>query len=104
MVCHIGLCSSDLAELPHRVTSIVKFVLRTFVLHISIASPVGESGKLQIASDMTQLEFALNSFMTDSTQSRRGSSGLETIGAEYRAVRAMRRVFFFFPLMLRCIG
>ena len=73
----------------------MKFVLRTFVLHVSIASPLGESGKLQIASDMTQLEFALNAFMTDSSQSRRGNSGLETIGVEYRAVRAMRRVLFF---------
>ena len=72
-----------------RVTSIAKYVMKIFVLHISIAFPLGESGKLQIASDMTQLEFALNAFITDSTQNRRGV-GLESIGAEYRAIRAMR--------------
>jgi len=63
--------------------------MKIFVLHISIAYPLGESGKLQIASDMTQLEFALNAFITDSAQNRRGV-GLESIGAEYRAIRAMR--------------
>ncbi|KIM45140.1 hypothetical protein M413DRAFT_441814 [Hebeloma cylindrosporum] len=74
-------------------TSIVKFVMRTFVLHISIASPLGESGKLQMASDMTGLEFALNAFIVDSTQNKRGGN-LESIGDEYRALRAMRPLFF----------
>jgi hypothetical protein len=71
------------------VTSIVKYVIRTFILHISIASPLGESGKLQMASDMTSLEFALNAFIADSTQNKRGGH-LELIGDEYRVLRAMR--------------
>ena len=70
-------------------TSIVKYVIRTFILHISIASPLGESGKLQMASDMTSLEFALNAFIADSTQNKRGGQ-LELIGNEYRVLRAMR--------------
>jgi conserved oligomeric Golgi complex subunit 5 len=71
------------------VTSIVKYVIRTFILHISIASPLGEGGKLQMASDMTSLEFALNAFIADNTQTKRGGS-LELIGDEYRVLRAMR--------------
>ena len=70
-------------------TSIVKYVIRTFILHISIASPLGESGKLQMASDMTSLEFALNAFIADNTQNKRGGQ-LELIGDEYRVLRAMR--------------
>jgi len=70
-----------------RVTSIVKYVIRIFVLHISIAHPLGESGKLQMASDMTNLEFALNVFI--SIDNKRGGN-LESIGDEYRALRAMR--------------
>ncbi|KAG2043692.1 Golgi transport complex subunit 5-domain-containing protein [Suillus americanus] len=42
-----------------RVLSIVKYVIRIFVLHASIAKPLGESGKLQLTTDMTELEFAL---------------------------------------------
>ena len=70
-------------------TSIVKYVIRTFILHISIASPLGESGKLQMASDMTSLEFALNAFIADNAQNKRGGN-LELIGDEYRVLRAMR--------------
>lgn len=71
--------------------------MRTFVLHISIASPLGESGKLQMASDMTGLEFALNAFIVDGAQSKRGGN-LESIGDEYRALRAMRWVEWTFIL------
>lgn len=85
------------ADRMSRTTSIVKFVMRTFVLHISIASPLGESGKLQMASDMTGLEFALNAFTVDGTQSKRGGN-LESIGDEYRALRAMRWVNVCFKL------
>jgi conserved oligomeric Golgi complex subunit 5 len=71
--------------------SIVKFVIRTFVLHVSIARPLGEGGKLQLTSDMTELEFALSAFMVENSQSKR-SSDLETIGDDYRALRALRLV------------
>ena len=69
--------------------SIVRSVIRTFVLHVSIAKPLGESGKLQLTSDMTDLEFALNAFMMDHPQSKRGGN-LESVGDEYRILRAMR--------------
>ncbi|KAJ6558556.1 Golgi transport complex subunit 5-domain-containing protein [Mycena vulgaris] len=75
------------------VISIVKFVIRTFVLHVSIAKPLGESGKLQLTSDMTELEFALSAFLVENAQSKRGGS-LETVGDDYRILRAMRPLLF----------
>ncbi|KIK67031.1 hypothetical protein GYMLUDRAFT_156005 [Collybiopsis luxurians FD-317 M1] len=77
----------------HELLSIVKFVLRTFVLHISIVQPLSESGKLQLTTDMTELEFALNTFMIDGIQGKRGGA-LESIGEEYRLLRAMRPLLF----------
>ncbi|KAJ7128889.1 Golgi transport complex subunit 5-domain-containing protein [Mycena crocata] len=75
------------------VISIVKFVIRTFVLHVSIAKPLGESGKLQLTSDMTELEFALSAFLVENVQNKRGGS-LETVGDDYRILRAMRPLLF----------
>ncbi|KAG2015937.1 hypothetical protein CC2G_009155 [Coprinopsis cinerea AmutBmut pab1-1] len=74
------------------VTSIAKFTIRNFLLHISIAKPLSESGKLQMTSDMAELEFALNSFMAEKGQ-KRGDENLQTID-EYRALRAMRPMLF----------
>ncbi|TFK75335.1 hypothetical protein BDN72DRAFT_954963 [Pluteus cervinus] len=75
------------------VLDIVRLVIRTFVLHVSIAKPLGESGKLQLTSDMTALEFALNAFMSDGTQNRRGGS-FESLGEEYKLLRALRPLLF----------
>jgi len=72
-----------------RVPGIVKHVIRTFVLHASIAKPLGEGGKLQLTTDMAELEFSLNAFLADGSQSKRDGS-LESIGEEYKALRAMR--------------
>ncbi|KAF5370568.1 hypothetical protein D9758_002084 [Tetrapyrgos nigripes] len=74
------------------VLSIVKYVLRTFVLHVSITKPLSESGKLQLTSDMTELEFALNTFLGDSSKSSRDN--LEIVGEEYKVLRAMRPLLF----------
>ncbi|ETW80568.1 hypothetical protein HETIRDRAFT_476235 [Heterobasidion irregulare TC 32-1] len=75
------------------VIAIVTHVIKTFVLHVSIAKPLNESGKLQLTSDMTELEFALSAFMLESPQSKRGGS-LDVIGEDYRALRAMRPLLF----------
>lgn len=72
-----------------RVISIVTFVIKTFVVHVSIAKPLSESGKLQLTSDMTELEFALSAFMVENPQSKRGGN-LEVIGEDYRILRALR--------------
>ncbi|KAJ3759655.1 Golgi transport complex subunit 5-domain-containing protein [Lentinula raphanica] len=76
------------------VISIVKFVLRTFVLHMSIAKPLGESGKLQLTTDMTELEFALSAFMIDSSQNQKRGGKLDSLGDEYWLLRAMRPLLF----------
>jgi hypothetical protein len=74
-----------------RLMSIVTFVIRSFVLHVSITRPLGEGGKLQLTSDMMELEFALNAFLTDNSQSKKGAN-LESVGDDYHALRAMRCV------------
>lgn len=74
-----------------RTIPIVKYVITTFVLHASIAKPLSETGKLQLTSDMTELEFALSAFMADKTQGKRGGDW-DSVGDEYRALRAMRYV------------
>jgi hypothetical protein len=71
--------------------SVTRHVLRTFVLHVSIAYPLGEVGKLQLTTDMTELEFALSAFLGDRAQSKRGGN-LQNVGDDYRALRAMRCV------------
>lgn len=58
-------------------------------MHASIVKPLGETGKLQLTSDMTEFEFALSAFMTDSVQKKRGFDW-EVVRDEYRALRAMR--------------
>ncbi|KAG0708347.1 Golgi transport complex subunit 5-domain-containing protein [Suillus ampliporus] len=71
------------------VLSIVKYIIRIFVLHASIAKPLGESGKLQLTTDMTELEFALGAFLGPSSK-----RGLEVAGEEYKMLRAMRPLLF----------
>ncbi|KAF8135795.1 hypothetical protein EV363DRAFT_1447546 [Boletus edulis] len=72
---------------------IVKYVIRMFVMHASIAKPLGECGKLQLTTDMAELEFSLNAFLADGSQSKRSGS-LESIGEEYKALRAMGPLLF----------
>ncbi|KZT41531.1 hypothetical protein SISSUDRAFT_1059461 [Sistotremastrum suecicum HHB10207 ss-3] len=73
--------------------SIASHVVRTFVLHASIAKPLSESGKLQLTSDMTELEFSISAFLGDNAQSRTGLK-LQSIGTEYKMLRAMRQILF----------
>jgi conserved oligomeric Golgi complex subunit 5 len=81
------------------VTSIAKYVIKTFLLHASIAKPLGETGKLQLTSDMTEFEFALSAFMADrpqqqQQQQRKRGVDWDRVGDEYRALRAMRQLLF----------
>ncbi|KAI0062836.1 hypothetical protein BV25DRAFT_1824872 [Artomyces pyxidatus] len=73
--------------------SVVRHVLKTFVLHVSIVKPLDESRKLHLTSDMTELEFALSAFLIENPQSKRGGN-LDTVGEDYRALRAMRPLIF----------
>ncbi|KAG8739425.1 hypothetical protein FRC10_005634 [Ceratobasidium sp. 414] len=73
-------------------TGVAKNVIRTFVLNASIIQPLGEAGKLQLTSDMTELEFSLGSFVADSA--RRKSLSLDGLGDDYRILRALRPLLF----------
>lgn len=75
-----------------RLTLLAKDVMRSFVLHASIAKPLGEGGKLQLTSDMTELEFALSAFMAEGGSKNKRASSFNIIGEDYRALRAMRYV------------
>lgn len=70
--------------------AITKDVMRSFVIHASIAKPLGEGGKLQLTSDMTELEFALSAFTAESGTKNKRTSNISIIGDDYRALRAMR--------------
>jgi len=76
-----------------RPLDIVRHVLRTFVLHVSIVKPLDETRKLQLTSDMTELEFSLGAFVSEG-KGKRGGGGLDAAGAEYRALRALRPLLF----------
>ncbi|KAF9222669.1 hypothetical protein BS17DRAFT_176069 [Gyrodon lividus] len=89
-----GILSNFAPEVTRTwVPVIVKYVIRVFILHASIAKPLGESGKLQLTTDMTELEFSLSAFLADGPQSKRGGN-LESIGDEYKTLRAMRPLLF----------
>lgn len=76
----------------NRYVTIIRHVIRTFVLHLSIVKPISEAGKLQLTTDMTELEFGLNAFMTDAKQSKRGPNLQTVVGNDYRTLRALRYV------------
>ncbi|RPD78344.1 hypothetical protein L226DRAFT_502792 [Lentinus tigrinus ALCF2SS1-7] len=76
------------------VPAIVRFAIKTFVLHASIAKPLGESGKLQLTTDMTELEFALSAFMSDKTTQNKRGADWEAVADDYRVLRAMRQLLF----------
>ena len=71
---------------------LARHTLRTFVLHISIVKPLGESGKLQLTSDMTELEFALSSLLAEGVAQGNTKQRwkLDVLGVDYKALRAMR--------------
>jgi hypothetical protein len=71
----------------------VRYVLRAFVLHVSIVKPLDETCKLQLTGDMTELEFSLGAFVSEG-KGKRGGGGLDAAGAEYRALRALRPLLF----------
>ncbi|TFY53434.1 hypothetical protein EVG20_g10116 [Dentipellis fragilis] len=73
--------------------AIAKDVIKTFVLHVSIVKPLDESGKLQLTTDMTELEFALGAFLLENPQSKR-SGNLDVVGDDYKMLRAMRPLLF----------
>jgi len=54
-------------------------VLGTFVLHVSIVKPLDETRKLQLTSDMTELEFSLSAFVSEG-KGKPGGGGFDAAG------------------------
>ncbi|WWC66324.1 uncharacterized protein I206_100225 [Kwoniella pini CBS 10737] len=77
------------------VVQLSKYIIRTFLLHASIARPLGESGKLKLTGDMTELEMGIASLLnTGRVQGSRGGMRVEKIGEEYLALRSFRTLLF----------
>ncbi|WVQ85258.1 hypothetical protein IAT38_007423 [Cryptococcus sp. DSM 104549] len=77
------------------VLSLSKYTIRTFLLHASIARPMGESGALKLTGDMTELEMGVTNLLnTGRVQGARGGTKLEKIGDEYHALRSFRTLLF----------
>ena len=97
------ICAHDTAKLIKRVLELSRYLIRTFLLHASIARPMGESGKLKLTGDMTELEMGLSSLLsTGQIQGGRGGTRVSDIGEAYLALRAFRYVscrlaFFLVP-------
>lgn len=54
-----------------------------FVRHASLIRPLGEGGKMKLAADMAQLEFAVTQLST-----------VKELGLPYQALRSLRRFIF----------
>ncbi|WWD17827.1 hypothetical protein CI109_102270 [Kwoniella shandongensis] len=77
------------------VVSLSKYIIRTFLLHASIARPMGESGALKLTGDMTELEMGVTNLLnTGRLQGARGGMKVEKIGDEYQALRSFRTLLF----------
>ncbi|WVR05941.1 hypothetical protein IAU60_002967 [Kwoniella sp. DSM 27419] len=77
------------------VVDLSKYIIRTFLLHASIARPLGESGKLKLTGDMTELEMGVSNLLnTGRVQGARGGMKLERVGDEYLALRSFRTLLF----------
>ncbi|KAF8908809.1 Golgi transport complex subunit 5-domain-containing protein [Mucidula mucida] len=87
-------------EKKTRVMDLVKFVIKTFVLHVSIVKPLGETGKLQLTSDMTELEFGLSAFLVESPQEKRGGN-LESTGADYKMLPGLPPLIVLHHILVR---
>jgi hypothetical protein len=76
-----------------RILDLSRYIIRTFLLHASIARPLGESGKLKLTGDMTELEMGVASLLsTGQVQGQRGGLKMERVGEEYLALRGFRCV------------
>ncbi|OCF73876.1 hypothetical protein I204_05721 [Kwoniella mangroviensis CBS 8886] len=77
------------------VIDLSRYIIKTFLLHASIARPLGESGKLKLTGDMTELEMGITNLLnTGRVQGSRGGMKVEKIGEEYLALRSFRTLLF----------
>ncbi|GAA94364.1 uncharacterized protein L969DRAFT_89964 [Mixia osmundae IAM 14324] len=67
---------------------LARFTVRRFSVHIALLRPVNESGQLQIATDMTSLEFSVSQLLGESRLS------LGDLGQDFNDLRALRPLIF----------
>ncbi|CAO3692806.1 unnamed protein product [Umbelopsis ramanniana] len=67
---------------------IAKRIIHVFIFQASLVRPLSEVGKLKLAADMAQLEFAVSQFVSEHGVT------LDQIGDEYKALRAIRPLLF----------
>jgi len=80
------------------ILNLSRYLIHIFLLHASIVRPLGESGKLKLTGDMTELEMGISSLLTTGqlTGARSSSKSLklDEIGDEYFALRSFRTILF----------
>jgi hypothetical protein len=84
-------------KLTERVLDLARHLISVFLLHASIARPLGESGKLKLTTDMTELEVSIQSLLaTGQPMGAKSTKGvkLSQIGDEYLALRSLRTILF----------
>lgn len=84
---------------PDRVLALARYLITVFLLHASIVRPLGESGKLKLTTDMTELEVSIQSLLATGQPLGAKSSSSKTlklsqIGDEYLALRSFRTILF----------
>ncbi|KAG2171368.1 hypothetical protein INT43_009029 [Umbelopsis isabellina] len=67
---------------------IAQRIVHVFIFQTSLIRPLSEVGKLKLAADMAQLEFAVSQFLSDHGVT------LDQIGDGYKALRAIRPLLF----------
>jgi len=82
-------CGGTLASLyptigSNRAIQIAQRIMHVFMFLASLVRPLSEVGKLKLAADMAQLEFAVSQFVSEHGVT------MEQIGDEYKALRAIR--------------
>jgi len=81
------------------VLDLSRHLISVFLLHASIVRPLGESGKLKLTTDMTELEVSIQSLLATGQPMGAKSSAsksikLSQIGDEYLALRSLRTILF----------
>lgn len=72
----------------NRAIQIAQRIIHVFMFLASLVRPLSEVGKLKLAADMAQLEFAVSQFVSEHGVT------MEQIGDEYKALRAIRPLLF----------
>ncbi|SGY26040.1 BQ5605_C018g08693 [Microbotryum silenes-dioicae] len=65
-----------------------RFIVQTFLLHASLITPLGESGKLKLVADTALLEFSVSAYLSSH------ALALIAMGDQFKALRAWRPLLF----------